>query len=190
MKFYMSDKINRLVEIKELKITEPIRNKEHYLNSGIQFLKKYTDLNDDEVKIILEISDGLESIIDIFIQINNLDDKNMFIKTLNEFYASVGDSLLGFCYFTLINKGYKVKDLMNNTSKELFWIFLTEIKSNPINFVDQEKFNSFKTFLQEIIGEENVESFLRFTKPLIDSRPYNTSQEEIFKENLKELQEL
>ena len=86
MKIYIECKgIERIVEIIDLKVLDFVKNEEFYLKNKKSFLEKYTDLNKEEREILYNNEDFLKELINFFILNNNVENKYLFEKSINEF---------------------------------------------------------------------------------------------------------
>lgn len=180
--------IKREFEIKELKALDKINDVDFYLENRKVFLEKYTDLNADEIELIINDKDYVEQIILYFIKCNDIDKPGLFVKTINEFYNSL-NSFIGLILFELLKRDYSLENLLNKTKKELFMLYLFESKIKRLEF-NKENFENYKSFLIENYGEENVQGFLNLINPSVDEKDWNFNEEEFFEKEIESLKNL
>lgn len=180
--------IKREFEIKELKALDKINDVDFYLENKKVFLEKYTDLDADEIKLIINDKDYVEQIILYFIKCNDIDKSGLFVKTINEFYNSL-NSFIGLILFELLKRDYSLENLLNKTKKELFMLYLFESKIKRLEF-NKENFENYKSFLIENYGEENVQGFLNLINPSVDEKDWNFNEEEFFEKEIESLKNL
>lgn len=181
--------IDREFEIKELKVLEKINKPEFYLENKKIFLEKYTDLNADEIELIINDEEYVKQLILYFIKYNDIDGPALFVRTINEFYESL-NSFAGVIIFELLNRNYKLDDLITKTKKEIFTLYLFESKLNRIEFPKEENFDNFKKFLIENYNEENATAFLNLINPKVEGNDWNFNKEEYFEKEIESLKNL
>lgn len=181
--------IKREFEIKEINSIEKLNTKEFYLENKETFLKKYTDLTNDEIELIYSDNNYIELIIDYFIKYNNIDGPELFVRTINDYYNSL-NSIIGLFIYELLNRNYKLEDLLNKTKKEIFMLYLFESKLKRIEFNSLDGFESFKQLLENNYGEENSKAFLNLINPLVEGKDWNFNKEQYFEKEIESLKNL
>ena len=187
MKIFLNcGNISRLVEIKELKVFDFVKTREFYLANKELFLEKYTDLNKLEINDLSNDTENLTKLINYFVSINNLEEKYLVEKTMSEFDI-LNNTFTGFFIYDLLKKNYSINDLKEKTYKELFMLFLMENKRYGLDFNNRDTFNLFKDALTENYGQEIANKFFKETNTKIEGNSYSKSEEEIFNEEIKKM---
>lgn len=144
------------ISFEDLKITDELKEKEHYLDHPKAFLQRFTDLSKEHIEEILKDKELAENIINTIYDKLDIKKESTFISNVNKAFSCFNKIDMIFIMPLCYSFNIPIIDLINKSTRELIMLFIISVQVNrDKQSVIEHVCNNLKT----IYSEETVEDF-------------------------------
>lgn len=144
------------ISFHDLKMSDSLKEKEHYLDHPKAFLQRFTDLSKEHIEEILKDKELTMNIVNTIYDKLDVTQEQTFISKVNKAYSTFNK--IDMLFFMALHYSFKIPmtELLNKTTQELLILFLinTQIHRDDNTVVENVCEN-----LKNYYSEKTVEDF-------------------------------
>lgn len=144
------------ISFEDLKITDELKEKNHYFQYPKAFMQKFTDLSINDIEEILKDKELTENIINTIYDKLDITKESTFISKVNKAFSCFNKTdmifIMPLCYAFNI----PIIDLISKSTKDLIMLFIMNVQ---VNREQQSVIDTVCDNLKTIYSEETVNDF-------------------------------
>lgn len=118
------------ISFPELKMTDDLKDKNHYLKYPRSFMQRFTNLNNSDIEEILNDKELTETVINSVYDKLDITKESTFISKVNKAYSCFNKIDMIFFISLHYTFGIPMTDLIGKTTKELIMLFIINCQIN------------------------------------------------------------
>lgn len=151
---YINDKY--YISFPDLKITDDLKDKKHYLENPKAFLTRFTDLSEKDIDEILSDKELTISVIDSIYNKLDITKESTFISKVNKAYSTFNKVDMIFLMPLCYTFKFPIIELINKSTKDLIMLFII---SSQVNKESELVVENVCDNLRNFYSEKTVEDF-------------------------------